>query len=118
MPDWMFVLFVIVMGILFPIAVCKTKLITEVREEGLYIRLIPFHFRFLCFPIDNIRNVKKITYNSIIRFGGYGIRFNFHGERAYNLRGKQGIEFYSAGKTIVIGTQKPDELEKVLKSVM
>lgn len=118
MPDWLFVLFVLVMGILFPIAVYKSKLITEIREDGLYIRLIPFHIRFIHFPIDYIRNVKTITYNSLLRFGGYGIRYNFHGERAYNLRGKEGIEFYAEGKTIVIGSQQSVELEKALKSVM
>lgn len=118
MPDAMFFLFVVVMGILFPIAVFKTKLITEIRDDGLYIRLIPFHIRFIHFPIDYMRNVKRITYNSLLRFGGYGIRYTFHGERAYNLRGKEGVEFYSEGKTIVIGSQKPEELEKVLTSLM
>lgn len=49
MPDWLLFLFVLVIGVLFPISVYKSKLITEIREDGLYIRLIPFHIRFIIF---------------------------------------------------------------------
>jgi len=60
---------------------------------------------------------RYITYNSLARFGGWGIRVNFKGETAYNMGGSQGIELQLRGnKTVVVGSQNPDELIKALNS--
>ncbi|WP_404451503.1 DUF6141 family protein [Virgibacillus necropolis] len=117
-PDWILIIFWILFGIVFPLGTFKVKQITEVREDGIYIRFIPFHFQYRIFPIQDVRHFRSITYSSIGRFGGWGIRINLQGERAYNMGGKHGIELkLSSGTIIVIGTQKPDELEKVLYSI-
>lgn len=52
------------------------------------------------------------------RFGGWGIRINFKGERAYNMGGNQGVELgLTSGSVVVIGSQKSNELEKALFAV-
>ncbi len=33
-------------GILFPLFFYKLKLITSVRQDGVYVRFVPFHFSF------------------------------------------------------------------------
>ena len=102
-------------GILFPWGAFKMKLVTEVRREGLFIRFVPFHFRYKKFRGKNIQLIKSITYSLIERFDGWGIRINFEGERAYNMGGNQGVELrLSSGSIVVIGSQKPYEFEKAL----
>ncbi len=50
-------------------------------------------------------------------FVGYGIRWNF-GEWVYNIAGNQGLRIEtSAGKRILIGTQRPDELRAFLATL-
>lgn len=83
-----------------------------------YIHFIPFHLKYQRFPIQDIQRYKSITYSSMGRFGGWGIRFNLEGERVYNMSGKQGIKLkLSSGSVIVIGTRNPVGFEKVLDSI-
>ena len=102
-------------GIAFPVLMLGAlKLIVEVREEGLYVRFVPFHVQYKQYLFKNIRHYECITYSPLKRFGGWGIRFNLKGEKAYNMNGKKGIELQLKHNTVVIGTQKPDELKKAL----
>lgn len=77
-------------------------------------RFVPFHFQYKQYPFKNRRHYECITYSPLKRFGGWGIRFNLKGEKAYNMNGKKGIELKLKHNTVVIGTQKPDELKKAL----
>ncbi|UYX50035.1 DUF6141 family protein [Bacillus thuringiensis] len=104
-------------GIAFPVLMLGVlKLIIEVREKGLYVRFVPFHFQYKQYLFKNIRHYESITYSPLKRFGGWGIRFNLKGEKAYNMNGKKGIELKLKYNTVIIGTQKPDELKKALDS--
>ena len=92
------------------------KLVIEVRKEGLYIRYVPLQFRFKSFAFEDILEYKAIKYGPIRRFGGWGIRFNAKGERAYNMIGNKGVELQlTNNKIIVIGTRNPDELVESIR---
>ena len=58
------------------------KLIIEVRGKGLYVRFVPFHFQYREYLLKDIRHYESITYSPLKRFGGWGIRFNFKGEKS------------------------------------
>lgn len=116
-PDAILIILWAVFGIIFPLGLLlgAIKLITEVRRDGLYVRFVPFHFQYKSFLFKDMVQYSSITYNSLQRFGGYGIRFNLKGETAYNMGGNQGIELQLRGnKTVVVGTRNPDELIKAL----
>lgn len=105
-------------GIAFPVLMLGVlKLIIEVREKGLYVRFVPFHFQYKQYLFKDIHHYECITYSPIKRFGGWGIRFNLKNEKAYNMNGNKGIELKLQYNTVVIGTQKSDELKKALDSV-
>lgn len=109
----------VVFGMILPLGLLLGlfKLITEVRKDGLYVRFRPFHFHYKSFLFKDIVDYSSITYNSLARFGGWGIRINFDGETAYNMSGDKGIELKLRGnKTIVVGSQDPDQLIKALDS--
>ena len=57
------------------------KLITEVRNDGLYIRFFPLAHRII--PFENIKSCEVRTYSPIKEYGGWGIRHGRKG-KAYN----------------------------------
>lgn len=109
------IIFWIIFGILFPLIILGLlKLIIEVRHDGLYIRFMPIHIRYKQFLFKDIKQYKTIVYSSFKRFGGWGIRVNFMGETAYNMNGEHGLELKLRNRTVVVGTQKPNELKKAM----
>ncbi|HFJ9426626.1 DUF6141 family protein [Bacillus cereus] len=116
-PNGALIVLWLVFGIASPILMLGVlKLIIEVRGKGLYVRFVPFHFQYREYLLKDIRNYESITYSPLKRFGGWGICFNFKGEKVYNMNGKKGIELKLIYNSVVIGTQKPDELKKALDS--
>lgn len=116
--DGVLLIFWFVFGICFPIiALFFTKLIVEVRSDGVYIRYMPFHFRYKRFLLKDIEHCESITYSPMKRFGGWGIRMNFHGEVAYILSGKKAIKLVVKSQSYVIGSRTPDELKKAIDLV-
>jgi len=109
----------ILFGIIFPVFYFSLKLATEVREDGVYIKLFPIHFSFrkAVFPEEIKRYMIKI-YNPLKEYGGWGIRFGKNG-RAYNAKGNEGILFeLKDGKNILIGTQKPQEFSAAVNKML
>ncbi len=99
-----------------PIGLClllfQAKLITEVKKDGIYIKFLPFHFKYQKISYNDIKKYEVIEYLPLRDYGGWGIRYNFFKkEKAYNLHGKIGLQLeFKNGKKLLIGTQKPDEI--------
>ncbi len=103
------------LGVLLPLLAFQVKMITEVRNDGIYLKFIPFHFTYRHFPYRRIREYKKVTFHSLKEFGGWGIRINLDGRRLYNIAGNEGIELrLASGNTVLIGTRNPEALKKAL----
>lgn len=115
-PDKITILFWTIFGVLLPtLTFGIIKLVTEVRKDGLYIRFFPFHIKYKQFSFTNIQDYESINYSSLKRFGGWGIRVNFKGERVYNISGNEGIVLKLKHEEIVIiGTKNPQELKEAL----
>ena len=66
-------------------------------------------------PWTEIKSVKLLDYGFV---GGWGIRFWTKYGTVYNIRGSKGLLLeFSDGKTIVVGTQKEEELKFFLKDI-
>lgn len=104
------ILLLILFGVLFPVFMLSLRMITEVRDSGLYIRFYPFHLSSRKFPFESIRSYEVREYHPLKEYGGWGIRFGLKGQ-AYNVSGNKGVFFeFSNGKTLMVGSQRPDEL--------
>ena len=91
-------------------------LVTEVRDEGLRIRMVPFPGRTI--PYDAIATYEPRTYNALREYGGWGIRLGWNG-KAYNMSGREGVQLtLSSGERILVGTHRPNELHKALQAAM
>ncbi|MCL6629547.1 MAG: DUF6141 family protein, partial [Armatimonadetes bacterium] len=97
-----------------------SKLITEVRGDGIYIRYVPFHRSYRRFLFSEIQSWEPRTYSPIGEYGGWGIRWGRGGgidNLAYNVSGNQGVQLVlKNGKRILIGSQKPQELAQAIES--
>jgi hypothetical protein len=97
----------------------STRLITEVRRDGLFVKYFPFpfHWSFHRISLDAVRSIEAVTYRPLIQYGGWGIRFGWKG-RAYNARGNRGVRIeYLNGRHMLIGSQEPEKLADSIKAI-
>lgn len=90
------------------------KLRTRIDAEGIHYRMIPFHRKQQTIPWHEIDSVYVRKYSPIAEYGGWGMRYGRNG-RAVNAKGDMGIQVVKKdGKRILIGTQQPEEAQRVL----
>jgi len=88
------------------------KLITEVQDNDLFVQFFPLSQQVISF--DSVRRCEVRIYNPIKEYCGWGIRYSKRG-KAYNVSGNRGVEIeFHSGKPLLIGSQKPEELEKAI----
>lgn len=109
----------LIISMLIPIGVMflvyKMCLVTSITKSGISFQLKPFKFHHLDWTEIDKAYVR--TYSPILEYGGWGYRISRKG-RAYNIRGKEGLQLeLKNGQKILIGTQKTAELKKVLKTL-
>lgn len=86
------------------------RLETNITKESIAFRFFPFVKRNYSF--NEIETCKVIDYGFV---GGWGIRYTMKYGTVYNTKGTKGLFIkLKDGKTTVIGTQKPEELQKIL----
>ena len=95
------------------------KLEPEVRTDGLYVRYFPFHINFKRFGADDLNKYYARKYRPIWEYGGWGIRGSFGKGKAYNVSGNKGVQLvFKNGRQLLIGSQRAEELEKAIRSII
>jgi len=122
-PQILPIILLILAGICVPIAIAVLfvllKLETEVRSEGLYIRYFPFHINFRRFTTQDLSQYYARKYKPILEYGGWGIRCSLRSGKAYNVSGNKGVQLvFKNGKQLLIGSQRAQELEQAIHSIM
>jgi hypothetical protein len=95
------------------------RLDTAIKKDGIYYRFLPFQLTYKKIPWDRIEKSFVRQYNPISEYGGWGLRTGLFGKgQAFNISGNKGLQLvYNNGKKILIGTQRPEEIEQVLKQL-
>ncbi len=89
------------------------KLKTTISKEKIRIRFFPFVTKTI--PWDKVEQAEIVKY----RFVGYGIRIFTSYGTVYNINGNKGMAItLNNNKKLLIGTQKPHELEDVVHSIL
>jgi uncharacterized membrane protein len=112
-----------VAGIGVPIAITALflllKLETYVSRDGIDVRYFPFHIRFKRFRPEDVSEYYARQYKPIWEYGGWGIRYSLRNGKAYNVSGNKGIQLiFKNGKKLLIGSQKSEEFEAAIRSIM
>ena len=96
-----------------PILFWQMRLITRITDEGIYVRFIPFHFKEQFYAWDSIESAQVRTYSPLKEYGGWGIKYGFNGQgKVYNVSGNEGLQLvFKSGEKLLIGTQKPGEIQ-------
>jgi hypothetical protein len=96
------------------------RLVTRIRQEGVYVQFKPLQFREKFIPKEEIKSFELRKYKPIAEYGGWGIRTGLRKYgKAYNVSGNMGLQLYLAnGKKLLIGTQKPREVQKAMEALM
>jgi len=112
-----------VVGIGVPIGIAALflflKLVTEVSPDGLYVRYLPFHIHFKRIDPEDLSEYYARQYKPVREYGGWGIRYSFRNGKAYNVSGNKGVQLvFKNGKRLLIGSQRAEELETAIRSIM
>ena len=84
------------------------KLEVETRPDALHLRYAPFFTRSI--PYSEIREAELEPY-PLFAYGGWGLRYSFTKGWAYTVAGNQGLRLkLRSGKTLYLGSQRPEEL--------
>ncbi len=108
--------------LIFTIALCLffvfIKLKTEITQKKIKYRLSPFHFSTQTLSKSEIVEVENVVYNPIGEWGGWGIRYDFRGNKAYTMYGNKGVQVtLKNGKMVLFGSQKSNKLyEAIIKN--
>ena len=104
--------------ILFVVLLFKFfKLKTRIDEKGIYYQYLPFHFSYRFLPWNSISKCYIRNYNAIFEYGGWGLKFSFtkHRGESFTVKGNIGLQIALLnGKKILIGTQKKEEIQRVI----
>ncbi|MHA3786677.1 hypothetical protein ACX0HA_00595 [Flavobacterium hauense] len=86
---------------------------TKIDSSGINVKFSPFDREWKTYKWETIRNCDVRTYNAMHDYGGWGMR-----NGAYNVSGDKGLFIrFTNGKHFLIGTQKPEEMEKVVQQL-
>ncbi len=86
---------------------------TTITQQNIQLTYFPFVWKTI--NLADIETMKVINYGFV---GGWGIRLWTSYGTVYNVRGKKGLYIkLKNGKQLVIGTQKPKELENVVEQL-
>ena len=92
------------------------KLVTTIDESGIHFYFTHLPFAYNHFKWEEVKLVQVITYNPWLT--GFGLRHFSAWGTVYNVKGKQGLQIIlNSGKTYLLGTQRPEELQATLKEL-
>jgi len=103
----------LIIPVIFILLFYMMQLKTVITRETLSFRFVPFVKRTI--PWKDMETFKVINYGFV---GGYGIRLTMKYGTVYNIKGNKGLFVkLKNGKTFIVGTQKPEALEKTIQQL-
>jgi len=95
-------------------------LITEVHDDGVYLRFAPLQRSFRRVPAGEIAAVEADTYRPGEHGGWHwGVRIGPGGDAtAYRIGGREGVTLrFADGTSLFVGSQRPAELAAAIRTV-
>ena len=95
-----------------------SKLVIEIRSDGIWFQFPPMLNRWKCIRKDEIESYIMRVYKPVWEFGGWGIKGGRR-NKAYNVSGNIGLQIcLKDGKKVLFGTQKKQAVELAMKKMM
>jgi len=88
---------------------------TLIKEEGIYVRFVPFQTKYKFFSWNELTKCYVRQYSPVGEYGGWGMK-GWGNNKALNISGNKGIQLETKdGNKLLIGTNNPDEITNILK---
>ncbi len=92
------------------------RLVTQIREDGIYVRFPPYQSSFTKYSWDSIKDIYIRQFDPFKEYG-YGVRLGPNG-RGYTVAGDTGIQIiFKNGPPLIISTKQPGEVMSVLRKI-
>lgn len=112
------IIFIALMLALVAFFIYKSCLITIIKEGGISYRFSPLQLRHRYIAWEDVEELYIREYDAISEYGGWGMKFGSEG-KAYTVKGKYGLQLQTTdGRKILIGTQRPIELERLILNLL
>ncbi|KTG10639.1 hypothetical protein AUR64_08215 [Haloprofundus marisrubri] len=93
----------------------SARLETEVRDDGVYVRFVPFHRSPRRIGWEEMTSAEATEYSPIGEFGGWGLRWR-PGSVAYSVSGTEAVRIERPDeKTVVVGSQRASEFAAAIE---
>jgi hypothetical protein len=119
-PVWLAAVIMFLVGVGLPALFISSKLVVEVKRDGIYYRYHPFQRSTHRIAYEEIKTVEARTYRPIAEYGGWGIRRGWRkgSGSAYNVYGNEGVQLeLTGGKRVLFGSQRAGEFANSLRLV-
>lgn len=115
-PDWA-VLLTLLIPILLILFFFRLTLHTRIDKNGIIYRFAPIQRKERWIKWSDVKEAHVRKYKPIAEYGGWGFR-NGRSGKALNTSGNMGLQIvFTDGKRLLLGTGKPEELERALKNL-
>lgn len=95
-----------------------TRMNTRIDVNGIRVMYKPFVWGEKQWTWGEVQKAYVRQYSPLWEYGGWGVRYTINNGKAYNVRGDFGLQLeLTNGKKILLGTQQPDELKRVLQNI-
>jgi hypothetical protein len=112
-----FLLVFFVLHSLIVVLLLIVRLKVEISGRFLTYQFFPFHLKKKKYPLNQIHSAFIREFNPLKEQSAVGIKFG-NKTKPYNIKGKWGLHIeFNNGRQLLLGTQKPEELDKVLKEL-
>ena len=102
-------------GFILPILLLVIKLRVQVRNDGLYVKIIPFHFSFTKISLEGLQNCEPYMPQEKEK-NKLSLR-NAISKKAYSLGGRRGIKLeFKDGKIILVESKRPEKIIQAIKA--
>jgi len=117
-PDWFLWISPIIPLILL-LLVARSKMVTHINEEGIWLKYLPFHSKYRFWAWDEINSAYIRKYKPLKEFTGYGIRrISWNKSEAYSVKKRTGLQLtLNKGKRLLIGTNRPNDIKNTLEKL-
>jgi hypothetical protein len=117
MTDYNRLLILILPLLLVANFILGSRLILQIRTDGIYVRFPPWQSKFSSFQWAEIAEIQVRDYHAMREFMGWGIRYAPR-KMGYIVAGNCCIQIvFKNGNTVLITTQRPDEVNEVLRRI-
>lgn len=117
MSDYSRLLIIIFPLLLVANFILDSRLIVQIRTDGIYVRFPPWQSKFSNYNWGDIAEIQVRDYQGMRDFMGWGIRYA-PGKMGYIVAGNCCIEIvFKNGNKVLISTQKPGDVNEVLRRV-